>query len=228
MHGNIKSNSQIHCALYNRPMIITDTVAKKAAEVLQHQDQILAPVIKRVGLCTMRPHTNYYQELVQSILGQQLSIKAAASIEARFVAMFEGRFPSPEQILTKDVEELRAIGFSRPKARYIQDLAQHVLDGKVRFDHLDVLTNEEIIAELTDVKGIGEWTVHMFLMFCMARSDVLPVGDIGIRNGIRELYGFEQAPAPDDIRDIAQSHNWHPYESIASWYVWQSLKNASA
>jgi DNA-3-methyladenine glycosylase II len=139
--------------------------------------------------------------------------------------MFGGTFPSPEQILTKDVEELRAIGFSYAKGRYVQDLAQHILDGKVRFDHLDSLSNEEVIAELVQVKGIGEWTAHMFLMFCMGRSDVLPVGDLGIRNGIRALYGLEDAPSPNDIRAIAEKYNWHPYESIASWYVWQSLDN---
>jgi DNA-3-methyladenine glycosylase II len=209
-------------------MLITDQVAHEAAKYLRQNDAVLAPVIAAVGLCSMRPHTNYYQELVESIIGQQLSLKAAASIEARFVAMFEGNFPSPQQILTKDVEELRAIGFSRPKARYVQDLAQHILDGMITFDHIDNLSNEDIIKLLTGVKGIGEWTVHMFLMFCMGRSDVLPVGDLGIRNGVRALYGFDAAPTPDDIAHIATEHSWHPYESIASWYVWQSLNNVPA
>jgi DNA-3-methyladenine glycosylase II len=206
-------------------MIINDLVAMEAAQHLGDNDHLLANVIAAGPLCDIRPHKNYYQELVDSIISQQLSVKAAAAIEQRFRDMFGGTFPSPEQILTKDVEELRAIGFSYAKGRYVQDLAQHILDDKVRFDHLDSLSNEEVIAELVQVKGIGEWTAHMFLMFCMGRSDVLPVGDLGIRNGIRALYGLEDAPSPEDIRAIAEKYNWHPYESIASWYVWQSLDN---
>lgn len=205
--------------------LIDDSVAQEAAEYLSKHDPMLRPVIAEVGLPTMRPHTDYYRELVGSIIGQQLSIKVAAAIEARFVALFEGTFPSPEQLLTKSDDELRAIGFSYAKARYVHDLAVHVLDGTVSFDTLDQLDNEAVVAEFTKVKGIGEWTMHMFLMFCMGRSDVLPVGDLGIKNGIRALYGFEHVPTPDQIRDIAREHSWHPYESIASWYVWQSLKN---
>jgi DNA-3-methyladenine glycosylase II len=206
-------------------MLISDDVAKEAADYLMAHDAVLRPVIAEVGLTTMRPHTDYYRELVESIIGQQLSIKAAAAIEARFVALFEGTFPTPEQILTKTDEDLRAIGFSYAKARYVRDLAVHVLDGSVSFKNLNMLSNYEIVGEFTKVKGIGEWTMHMFLMFCMGRSDVLPVGDLGIKNGIRALYGFEHAPTPDGIREIARENLWHPYESIASWYVWQSLKN---
>lgn len=209
-------------------MVIDDKVVAEAAEYLGKNDPILGKVIKKSGPCTIRPHTNYYQELVDSIISQQLSVKAAAAIEGRFREMFGGKFPSPEQILTKDVEELRAIGFSYAKGRYVQDLAQHIIDGKVKFDTIDSLSNEEVIAELTAVKGIGEWTAHMFLMFCMGRSDVLPVGDLGIRNGIRALYGLEKAPTPDEVSDIAKKNNWYPYESIASWYVWASLDNKPA
>ena len=211
-----------------KKMLITDKVVAEAAEYLSAHDAKLAPVIARVGPCTIRPHKNYYQELVDSIISQQLSVKAAAAIEKRFQELFGGEFPTPEQILTKDVEQLRAIGFSRGKAAYVRDLAQHVIDGKVKFDHLDNFTNDEVIAELTAVKGIGEWTAHMFLMFCMGRSDILPVGDLGIKNGIRALYGLDAAPSPDDIRNIAEANNWHPYESIASWYIWQSLDNMPA
>ncbi len=206
-------------------MLITEDVANEAAQYLSKHDSVLAPIIAQAGLCTIRPHTDYYQELVDAIISQQLSVKAAAAIERRFRDMFGGQFPAPEQILTKDPEELRAIGFSYAKAKYVRDLAQHIVDGKVHFDHLDNLSNEQIVAELVPVKGIGEWTAHMFLMFCMGRSDVLPVGDLGIRNGIRQLYGLEHAPTPDDIRDIAAQNKWAPYESIASWYVWHSLDN---
>jgi len=209
-------------------MKINAAVAKKAAHELAGRDAKLRPVIERAGICTIRPHGNYYQELVDAIISQQLSVHAARAIEARFRDLFGGEFPGPEQILTKDVETLRGLGFSRAKAAYVLDLAQHVADGRVKFDHLDALSNDEVVAELTAVKGIGTWTAHMFLMFCMGRSDVLPVGDLGIRNGIRKLYGFADAPTPDEITTLAAKNNWHPYESIASWYVWQSLDNAPA
>jgi DNA-3-methyladenine glycosylase II len=201
---------------------------QQAANHLARHDTKLAPVIAKYGLCTIQPHTSYYQDLVESIIGQQLSVKAAASIRDRFKDLFGGRLPSPEEILTKDVEELRSVGFSRAKANYVRDLAQHVVDGKVTFEHLPRLSNDEIIAELTDVKGIGEWTVHMFLMFCMGRLDVLAYGDLGIRNGIKQLYGLEQAPSPAQVKEIAASNKWHPFESIACWYIWKSLDNKPA
>lgn len=208
--------------------IASDSELQKAADYLTAQDKTLAPIIAKVGLCTIRPHHDYYQELVDSIISQQLSVHAARSIEGRFRELFGGHFPAAEEILTTDVETLRSIGFSYAKGRYVLDLAQHIVDGRVKFDHLDSLTNEQVITELTAVKGIGEWTVHMFLMFCMGRLDVLPVGDLGIRNGVRKLYGFQDAPTPAQVAEIAQQQHWHPYESVASWYVWQSLDNAPA
>lgn len=204
-------------------VLMNESIAQEAAEYLSQHDPALRPVIETYGLCTIRPHENYYQELVDSIISQQLSIHAARSIEKRFRDLFGGRFPTPEEILTTDIETLRALGFSRAKASYVLDLAQHVLDGRVQFNHLDSLTNDEVIAELTTVKGIGVWTAHMFLMFCMGRTDILPVGDLGIRNGIRKVYGLDTVPTPQQITDIAAHNHWHPYESIASWYVWQAL-----
>lgn len=200
---------------------------RQAADYLSHADPLLAPIIASNPLPDLQPHQNYYQELVDSIISQQLSVKAAHSIEKRFCELFGSTdFPSPEQILTKDTEELRTAGLSRPKAAYIRDLAQHVVDGKVRFDHLDALPNDEVIAELTVVKGIGEWTAHMFLIFCMGRLDVLPSGDLGIRNGVQALYGLDHCPQPDEVKALAQKNQWHPYESVAAWYLWQSLDNA--
>jgi DNA-3-methyladenine glycosylase II len=200
-----------------------------AAEHLAQHDPVLAPVIAGAGLATLKPHRNYYQSLCDSIISQQLSVKAAATIERRFKELFGlTDFPPPDMILNKSVEELRSVGLSQAKANYIRDLAEHIVDGRVKFDHFDSLSNDEIIAELTDVKGIGEWTAHMFLMFCMGRLDVLPVGDLGIRNGVRNLYGLEHAATPEQIREIAVKHSWHPYESVASWYIWRSLDNAPA
>lgn len=198
---------------------------RKAAEHLAKHDSKLAPIIKQVGLATFVPHQDYYGALVNSIIGQQLSVKAAASIKQRFRDLFGGKLPSPEEILQKSVEELRSVGFSNAKARYVHDLAEHVIDGRVRFDKLDQQSNEEIIAGLTDVKGVGEWTVHMFLMFCMGRLDVLATGDRGVRNGIRDLYGFTDVPTPEQVKEIAHKYHWHPYETVACWYIWRTLDN---
>jgi DNA-3-methyladenine glycosylase II len=209
-------------------MIVSDISVEEAAIYLAKADPMLAPVIKKYGLCTMRPHKNYYQELVESIISQQLSVKAGASIVRKFVALFGENFPSPQAILDKNIEELRTTGLSRAKATYVQDLAQHVLDGRVTFDQLDSMTNKEIIKELTAVKGIGEWTVHMFLMFCVGRMDVLAIGDLGIKNGIWKLYGFDHLPTPAEVQAIATKNHWHPYESVACWYIWKSLDNAPA
>jgi DNA-3-methyladenine glycosylase II len=204
-------------------------IYEEAAAHLSKHDPVLAPIIAAAGPSTMRPHRNYYQALVGSIISQQLSVKAADTIERRFCELFgSSEMPAPEQILTKDTEELRSVGLSRGKAMYVRDLAQHVVDGSVRFDHLDTLSNDEIIAELVTVKGIGIWTVHMFLMFCVGRLDVLPVGDLGIKNGIMKLYGLDHAPTPDEMAALAKKNKWHPYESIASWYIWHSLDNKPA
>lgn len=201
---------------------------ERGAEHLAGVDPILAPIIASAPLPTFAPHKNYYQELVESIISQQLSVSAAASILKRFKELFSSSFPSPEEILTKDIETYRAVGLSRQKASYIRDLAEKVIDGTVKFDHLDSLTNEEVIAELVQIKGVGIWTVHMFLLFCMGRFDVLPTGDLGIRNGIQKLYSLQERPNDAEIEAIARTNHWHPYESIASWYVWHSLDNKPA
>ena len=196
---------------------------QRAADHLAKHDPLLRPIIEHSGLAELEPHTDYYGALVSSIVGQQLSVKSAAAIKQRFRDLFGGQLPTPDQILSVDAEQLRSIGFSYAKARYVHDLAEHVIDGRITFDRIPEQTNEEIIAELTDVKGIGEWTVHMFLMFCVGRLDVLPVGDLGVKNGIRALYGLADAPTPDQIKQLADQHNWHPYESVASWYIWRTL-----
>ena len=206
-------------------IVASPSSLQAAADHLQARDKVLSSVIAKYGLCNIEPHTDYYRELVESIVGQQLSVKAARAIRAKFVNLFGGEFPSPEAILMTPPDELRAAGLSWAKVKYIQDLAQHVLDGKIKFDQFDTLSNEEIIKELVDVKGIGEWTAHMFLMFCMGRLDVLPVGDLGIKNGIRALYSLKNMPTPDQIIKLAKKNHWHPYESAASWYVWASLDN---
>lgn len=209
-------------------MVADETTLKKAAEHLAAHDAMLARVIKKAGVCTIQPHTNYYQELVDSIISQQLSIKAAATIFNRFKALFGKAFPTPKQILTKDIGELRSAGLSRAKATYVRDLAQHVLDGKLMFDQFDRLSNQEVIKELVAVKGIGEWTAHMFMMFCMGRLDILAHGDLGIKNGIQRLYGLDHQPSAQEIIELAGQKHWHPYETVACWYVWHSIDTPSS
>ncbi len=209
--------------------VASNPTLKKAAQYLSSVDPILKPVIDRAGTADFSPHKNYYQELVESIVSQQLSVKAARTIMNRFLELFSGdEFPAPDQILSKTIEEMRAVGLSRQKATYIQDLAVKVIEGTVKFNHLDSLSNDEVIAELTQIKGVGVWTVHMFLIFCMGRLDVLPTGDLGIKNGIYSLYNLKEKPSPEEMKKIAKKNRWHPYESVASWYVWHSLDNKPA
>jgi DNA-3-methyladenine glycosylase II len=214
---------------YNESLMATNkTQLQNAVAHLSRHDPVLAPIIKRAGLAAISPHRNYYWALVDSIISQQLSVKAARTIEGRFQALFATELPEPAAILEKSIEELRSVGLSNAKAHYVRDLAQHIIDGRVRFDQLDQQSNETIITELTDVKGIGEWTAHMFLIFCMGRLDVLAPGDLGIRNGIHTLYKLADVPSSHEVRDIARINNWHPYESVACWYVWHSLDNKPA
>lgn len=199
---------------------------QKAADHLAAHDPVLAPIIARIGLFTPVPHTDYYWELVDSIISQQLSIKAARTIEGRFLDLFDGRQPQPHELLNKTVDELRAVGLSRAKASYVLDLAAHIAEGTLQLDTITKLSNDEIIKELVAVKGIGEWTAHMFLIFALGRLDVLPTGDLGIRNAIQKVYQLDHSPLPAEIRAIADENQWHPYESIACWYLWQALDNA--
>lgn len=208
-------------------MIATPKTLREAAAHLSAYDPVLSPIINTAGVANITPSEDYYQELVDSIISQQLSVKAAHTIEKRFCGLFgdENQFPPPEQILTKSIEDMRGAGMSNAKAKYVRDLAQHVIDGKLKFDHFKSLSNDEITRELVAVKGIGEWTAHMFLMFCMGRLDILPVGDLGIKNGIQKLYKLDHLPTSTDIEEIATKNHWHPYTSVACWYIWHSLDN---
>ncbi|MGZ8648642.1 MAG: DNA-3-methyladenine glycosylase family protein [Solirubrobacteraceae bacterium] len=164
-----------------------------------------------------------YAALVRSITGQQLSVKAAASIWGRLLERF-GHTPTPEQILADDPEELRlACGFSRAKVSYLRSLAEHVLAGEIELDRLDDLPDGEVIRELIAVKGIGEWTAHMFLMFTLHRPDVLPTGDLGVRNAAMRAYGLDAPPPPADLEVLAES--WRPHRTRACLYLWRSLDN---
>jgi DNA-3-methyladenine glycosylase II len=204
-----------------------EEVMQKAAEHLAKNDPALKPVLNSAGLCTIRPvqPEDYYWELVDAIISQQLSVKAARAIEERFKALYPGSLPTPNQILVTPDEELRSIGLSGAKVKYVKSLAEHIRDGKLELELLNKLSNLEVGRELTAVKGIGEWTAHMFLMFAMARLDVLAVGDLGIKQGIQKLYNLHAPPTPEQITKLAQVNNWHPYESVACWYIWHAKGN---
>jgi DNA-3-methyladenine glycosylase II len=197
-----------------------------AEKHLARRDPLLRPIIKQYAPCRIQPHNRYFETMVGSIISQQLSTKAASTIQGRFKALYApARSPKPEQIMATPVEQLRAVGLSGQKAGYILDLAAKTHAGTIKFQHLPKMENDAIIEMLTQVKGIGVWTVHMFLIFSLGRLDVLPVGDLGIRNAIQRLYGFEKAPLAAEIEALAEARGWRPYCSVASWYLWRSLQN---
>jgi DNA-3-methyladenine glycosylase II len=166
-----------------------------------------------------------YGALVRTIAGQQLSVLAARAIWRKLLAHFDGRVPTPREILDEDPETLKtAAGFSRAKVAYLRSLAEHVLDGRLELERLAELDDDEVIRELTAVKGIGEWTAHMFLMFTLHRPDVLPVGDLGVRNAAMRAYGLPAPPKPAELEALAEP--WRPHRTRASLYLWRSLENA--
>lgn len=201
-------------------------VYEQAVRHLRQHDPVLAPVIQRAGLCTITPNDDYYGELVDAVVSQQLSVKAAATIMRRLKGLFGGDMPTPDQIIVTDTELLRSAGLSGAKASYIKSLAQHIRGGQLELEKFPSLSNEAITKELTAVKGIGEWTTHMFLIFAMGRMNVLPTGDLGIKSGIKKLYGLESLPSPTQIQQLAARNQWHPYESIACWYIWKAFDTA--
>ncbi|MDQ3741892.1 MAG: DNA-3-methyladenine glycosylase 2 family protein [Actinomycetota bacterium] len=169
-----------------------------------------------------RPRGDHYAALVRAIVGQQLSVRAARAIHGRLLEQFAGRPPTPEQILAREPEELRAaVGLSRAKAAFLRSLAEHVLDGSLDLERLDTLPDEEVVAELVAVKGIGEWSAHMFLMFQLRRPDVLAVGDLGIRRAVERAYGLPEQPSAAELTALAEP--WRPYRTHACFVLWDSL-----
>jgi DNA-3-methyladenine glycosylase II len=203
--------------------------ARKELEHLQASDPVLARIIDEVGKLPAardgRPdRSDHYGALVRSIVGQQLSVLAARAIYGRLVERFGGRPPTPQEILDDEPEELRAAaGLSRAKVGFLRSLAEHVLSGELELERLDDLPDDGVIAELVAVKGLGEWTAHMFLMFHLERPDVLPVGDLGIRRALERAYGLEELPRAAEIEALAGP--WRPYRTLACRYLWRSLLN---
>ena len=197
----------------------------RARRLLLRRDPVLAGAIKRIGPCGMasRQRSDHLTALVGAIVSQQLSTKAAATIFQRFAALFpEGERLSAQGIAQVDDPALRGVGFSGQKVGYLRDLCARIADGRLVLDELEMLSDEAVIERLTSVKGFGRWTAEMFLMFRLHRPDVLPAGDLGIVNAIQRLYRLRKRP--DAKRILKMGEAWRPYRSVASWYLWQSLR----
>jgi DNA-3-methyladenine glycosylase II len=171
------------------------------------------------------PTADHYAALVRAIVGQQLSTRAARAIYGRLIERFGGHPPTTQQILDDDPDELRvAVGLSHAKTRYLRSLAEHVVSGELELDRLNELSDDEVVAELVAVKGIGEWSAHMFLMFQLARPDVLAVGDLGIRRAVQRAYELPGLPSAAELTALAEP--WRPYRTTACLVLWHSLQNA--
>jgi DNA-3-methyladenine glycosylase II len=194
---------------------------KKAVDHLTTSDPILASIIERVGAPKIAYREPTFEALARAIVFQQLSTKAARTIYGRLEEAAGGKL-TPESIQGLSVGEMRRAGLSKQKIGYIRDLAEHARSGKVDFAKLPDMTDEEVIVALTDIKGVGVWTAHMFLIFALRRPNVLAVGDLGVRTAIQRQYRKRALPKPEHIEKIAV--NWHPYCSYACWYLWRSLE----
>ena len=183
------------------------------------KDRKLAKVIDLVGEFNLSLTKNPYESLVEAIITQQLSANAADSISTRFRAIY-GKFPKPADVVGTSDAKLRKAGLSYMKVSYIKDLSKKVESKEIRLSYMKNLSDEEVIVQLTQVKGIGRWTAEMFLIFSLGRLDVLPVGDLGLRKGIKNLYSLEELPEKEQIERIAEK--WRPYRSVATWYLWRS------
>ncbi|HEX3609799.1 MAG TPA: DNA-3-methyladenine glycosylase [Solirubrobacterales bacterium] len=201
-----------------------------AARQLAAADPTMATLIERVGRIDLKTRlkrrseerpTDAYGALLRAIVGQQLSTKAARTIYGRILDLFDGSTPAPEQLLEAEEADLRAAGLSGRKVEYVRDLALHVIDGELELDRLGELPDEEAIAEIVAVRGLGVWTAEMFLLFHLERPDVLSGGDLGIRKAVQIEYGLEEMPAPTKVLEIGEP--WRPHRSLASLYLWESL-----
>ena len=205
-------------------------MSAKARKALAAADPTMAALIERMGKLDIatrlrrrkeeRP-ADAYGALLRAIVGQQLSTKAARTIYLRVLDLFGGTAPSPEQLLEASEEELRGCGLSGRKTEYVRDLARHVLSGELGLDRLGELEDEQVIEEISAVRGLGRWTAEMFLLFHLERPDVLSGGDLGIRKAIQIEYGLEEMPTPTRVIEIGEA--WRPHRSLTSLYLWESL-----
>jgi 3-methyladenine DNA glycosylase/8-oxoguanine DNA glycosylase len=199
----------------------------RARRHLMRADPVLGAIVKRKGACGLaaRSDESRFRSLLRALVSQQLSVKAAATIFSRVLALLPGdeACPRPEAILQLSPETLRGAGLSRQKASYLHDLSARVVAGTLRLDELDRLSDEEVMTALTAVKGVGRWTAEMILIFQLGRPDVLPVDDVGVLRSIQNVYGLRRRPSEEQVLRLGQ--RWRPYRSIASWYLWAALDN---
>lgn len=192
----------------------------------QHIDPIIYKVMETMTLNVLQPNKNddgYFSVLCREIIGQQLSTKVANVIAGRFYALFVEKEVAPQSVLDISDQKLRDIGMSWAKIKYVKDLATKVLNGEVRLDNLSALSNEEVITELTKVKGIGQWTAEMFLMFTLGREDVFSFGDLGLKRALQKLYGLDEKMKADEVNAIVEV--WSPYRTYGCLALWSSLDN---
>ena len=196
----------------------------RARRLLARRDPVLRDLMRRHGACGLAraQKSDPFRALTHAIIAQQLSTKAAATIEARFGGLFGGH-PTPAAVAAATDEQLRSVGLSPQKLRYMRDLCARILDGSLTLESLDALGDDEVVTALTNVKGIGRWTAEMFLIFRLHRPDVLPVDDLGIVKAVQRAYRLRLAPSADRLTKIGEA--WRPYRSVACWYLWASLGN---
>ena len=194
-----------------------------AVRHLQKCDPVMKEIIDRVGPCTLKLKRDRFALLAWSILSQQISTAAARTIRGRVEALVAPERIAPDSLLSLSIAELRSAGVSARKAEYLHDLAQKASDGTIRLQRVGKLSNEEIICELTQVRGIGRWTVEMLLMFSLGRLDVFPVDDLSLRNAVAASYPVSKPPEKDELLEVAA--RWSPYQTVASWYCWRILED---
>jgi len=198
----------------------------RARRVLMRRDPVLAPIIKKYGACGIKTgrESDVFCGLVEAIVSQQLSTRAAATIYGRLRALLpDGATPTPEALSQLSDESLRGVGLSRQKLGYMRDLSRRMLDGSINIAALQGMSDDRIVEELTKIKGIGRWTVEMLLIFRLTRPDVFPAGDLGIVKAVQKAYNLRKTPDVKRLHAIAE--RWRPYRSVASWYLWASLEN---
>ncbi len=197
---------------------------------LAASDPVMERLIDRLGELSLEtrykrtPAVDAFGTLLRSVVGQQVSVKAAAAIHARVAALFDADKPSPEALLEIDPQTLRDAGLSWRKVEYVRDLAAHVVGGELELERLGELSDEEVIAEITAVRGFGLWSAQVFCMFFLQRPDVLPTGDLGIRRAVELEYGLDMIPPPKEVERMGE--RWSPHRTLASIYLWESLHNA--
>ncbi len=198
---------------------------RKAILHLKKADPVMRAIIDRVGAYKIQHREPSFETLVRSIVYQQLSGKVASVILGRLIAMLPDAKVTPDAILKLTPARMRKAGLSKQKTAYIRDLARKTKKGQVKFETLADLTDVEVIEHLTQVKGIGVWTAHMFLIFALRRPDVLATGDLGVRMAVRKAYQLEELPLPKQLEELAVA--WRPYSSVAVWYLWRSLDSTA-